>query len=325
MPTSAGELKRDPLPGTEPAPAQLLAKRRRLEGHAALVAVQFCFGLFPVFGVLALRPGGFSPLSIAAWRMLFGATALLVLAFSLYGRRALPPMRDMGRLLAGSLLGVTLNMVLYLEGLARSTPTNAALIMGLIPVFTFAIAVFAGQERIAALRLAGIVIALVGASSRFWAERPELAQGHALGNLLMVGNAACYSGFFVVTRPLLARHPPIVVIAWVFALSVPFVPLFAHGETFVPATATASHWQALVFILLFPTLLAYVLNTIALARLSASTTAIYIYLQPLITATASVLILGEEMTPSMLVAGVLVFAGIWLVSRPQRPALQSAT
>jgi drug/metabolite transporter (DMT)-like permease len=257
--------------------------------------------------------------------MLVGAAALLVLAFALQGRRALPPMRDMGRLLAGSLLGVTLNMVLYLEGLARSTPTNAALIMGLIPVFTFAIAVLARQERIAAMRMAGIVVALVGASSRFWAERPELARGHALGNLLMVGNAACYSGFFVVTRPLLARHPPIVVIAWVFALSVPFVPIFAHGETFVPSTLTASHWKALAFILIFPTVLAYVLNTIALARLSASTTAIYIYMQPLITATASFLILGEEMTPAMFAAAALVFAGIWLVSRPQRPVLQRAT
>jgi drug/metabolite transporter (DMT)-like permease len=306
-------------------PDARLVARKRVEGHIALVAVQFCFGLFPVFGVIALRPGGFSPLSIAAWRMLFGAATLLVVAFALHGRRALPSWRDMGWLLIGSLLGVTLNMVLYLEGLARSTPTNAALIMSLIPVFTFAIAVIVGQERVARLRVLGIVIALVGVSSRFWAERPELAQGHALGNLLMVGNAACYSGYFVVTRPLLARLPPIVVTAWVFALSVPFVPIFAHGETLVPATAMATHWKALAFILLFPTLMAYVLNTIALARLSASTAAIYVYLQPLITATASVVILGEVMTPAMLFAGALVFAGIWLVSRPQRAALQRAT
>src|SRR3954471_12814922 len=128
MPASVGELERDPLPSPDPSPAQPLARRQRLEGHAALVAVQFCFGLFPVFGVLALRPGGFSPLSIAAWRMLFGAATLLVVAFAMHGRRALPNLRDMGWLLLGSLLGVTLNMVLYLEGLARSTPTNAALI-----------------------------------------------------------------------------------------------------------------------------------------------------------------------------------------------------
>lgn len=290
--------------------------------HGALVVVQFCFGLFPVFGVLAFRPGGFSPLAVAAWRMAFGSVVLLGLAFALYKRRALPAPRDLGLLLVASLLGVTLNMVLYLEGLARSTPTNAALMMGLIPVFTFAIAAIVGQETFGKARVLGVLIALVGASSRFWAERPELAREHSVGNLLMAANAACYSGYFVLSRPLLARYPPLVVIAWVFALSLPFVPLFALHQDFAPATATFEHWRALAFILLFPTVIAYVLNIVALARLPASTTAIYVYVQPLITASASALILHEEITPSMLVSAVLVFAGIWLVARrPEKPAL----
>lgn len=286
-------------------------------GHAALVVVQFCFALFPIFGVLAFRPGGFSPLSVAAWRMVVGAAVLLAIAFAKHGRSALPKARDVPLLLAASMLGVTLNMVLYLEGLARSTPTNAALMMGLIPVFTFAIAASVKQESVSVTRMLGVAIALVGASSRFWAERPDLVREHAFGNLLMAANALCYSGYFVVSRPLLSRYPPLVVIAWVFALSVPFVPLFAHGETFVPETATATHWWSLAFILVFPTVIAYVLNIYALSVLSASTTAIYIYVQPLITATASAWILSEELTPAMLISAVLVFVGIWLVVKPK--------
>ncbi len=293
-------------------------KSEAWRGHMALVAVQFCFGLFPVFGKLAFQPGGFAPLAVAGWRMLFGAGVLLAIAFTLHGRRALPAVGDLPLLLVASLLGVTLNMVLYLEGLARSTPTNAALMMGLIPVFTFAIAASVKQESVSAVRMVGVAIALLGASSRFWAERPDLVREHALGNLLMAANAACYSGYFVVSRPLLKRYPPLVVIAWVFALSVPFVPFFAHGETFVPQTATAMHWRALAFILVFPTVVAYVFNIYALSQLSASTTAIYIYVQPLITASASALILHEELTPGMVVSAALVFVGIWLVVRPKR-------
>jgi len=235
-----------------------------------------------------------------------------------HGRGAIPKVRDLPLLFVASLLGVTLNMVLYLEGLARSTPTNAALMMGLIPVFTFAIAACARQESVSAARLLGVAIALLGASSRFWAERPDLVREHAFGNLLMAANALCYSGYFVISRPLLRRYPPLVVIAWVFALSVPFVPIFAHGENFFPETATAAHWRALAFILVFPTVIAYVLNVYALSMLSASTTAIYIYIQPLITASASALILAEELTPAMLISALLVFAGIWLVVNPKR-------
>jgi len=297
-----------------------------MQGHIALVVVQLCFGLFPVFGKLAFQPGGFAPLSVAAWRMVVGAVVLLAIAFAVHGRAAIVRRGDLGILLVASMLGVTLNMVLYLEGLERSTATNAALMMGLIPVFTFAIAAFAGQERFGAWRVVGVVIALIGASSRFWAERPELAREHALGNLLMAGNALCYSGYFVLSRPILRRYPPLVVIAWVFALSVPFVPLFAWHESFAPATATFAHWRALAFVLAFPTVLAYVLNVIALSRLSASTTAIYIYVQPLITATAGALLLSEEITPGMFVSAALIFPGIWLVARrPATPRIETAT
>jgi len=60
------------------------------------------------------------------------------------------------------------------------------------------------------------------------------------------------------------------------------------------------------------------LNIYALSVLSASTTAVYIYMQPLITASASAWILQEELTPAMLISAVLVFAGIWLVVHPKR-------
>jgi drug/metabolite transporter (DMT)-like permease len=294
--------------------------RDRVRGHMALVVVQFCFGLFPIFGKWAFLPGGFSALSVAAWRMVVGALILSVLAIAVHKKSFLPRLVDLPILLLGSLLGVTLNMGLYLEGLHRSTPTNAALMMGLIPVFTFAIAAIVKQEELRASRILGVVLALAGASMLFWAERPELAREHAFGNLLMAANALCYSGYFVVSRPLLRRYPPLVVIAWVFLLSVPAVPFLAHGETLVPADAPPIAWRALGFILVFPTVLAYLLNIFALSKLRASTTAIYVYVQPLITATASWIFFREELTPGMLWAAVLVFPGIWLVARRPKPA-----
>ena len=56
----------------------------------ALAAVQLCFGLFPVFGRLAMDPeAGFSPFAVATWRIGVGAVCLFLLAFSIYGRRAI--------------------------------------------------------------------------------------------------------------------------------------------------------------------------------------------------------------------------------------------
>ena len=107
-------------------PGATAAERRsELTGYAALVAVQLCFGLLPLFGKWAFE--SFDPRAVGAWRIGGGAVILGGLAFLLYGKRALPARRDLLRLQACALLGVACNQVLYLEGLQRSTSVNAGL------------------------------------------------------------------------------------------------------------------------------------------------------------------------------------------------------
>src|SRR5262249_31641492 len=137
-----------------------------------------------------------------------------------------------------------------------------------------------------------------------------------------------YACYLVLVRPLMRRYPPLVVIAWVFCLSVPWVPLLvtwaAHdpsgarsgvASVLLPEHVSPRAWASIVFILVFPTALAYALNSWALSRVRASTTAVYVYVQPVITGLAGWIVLGEEITPTMLVSGACVFAGIWLVAR----------
>lgn len=302
------------MPAKPTSPIPNVAGGASLAGHSALVLVQVCFALFPVFGRVLFEGGAFSPFSIAVWRIAFGAASLLGIAFLLHGRRAIPRPRDLPILLVCSILGVTANMTLYLEGLSRSTATNAGLMMCLIPVFTFAIAAAVGQEVFQVSRALGVLVALAGAGLLVWAEEPDLAREHGLGNLLMAMNTLCYAFYLVVSRPLLARHPPIVLIAWVFVLAVPFAPFLARGTDLVP-DAPESAWWALAFILVFPTSLAYLLNAWALARLRASTTAMYIYAQPLITGLVSRIWLGERLSRGTIVSGACIFVGIWLVAR----------
>src|SRR5690606_6514612 len=136
-------LRRRLLP---PAPGTLtLEQREELEerearrGHLALLAVQLCFGLFPLLGKLAFE--AFAPAAVAAWRLWAGAAVFALLAAIRYGRGALPAWRDLPLFWLTALLGVAANQALYLEGLKRTTAMNAGLLMMLIPVFTTAIAV----------------------------------------------------------------------------------------------------------------------------------------------------------------------------------------
>jgi drug/metabolite transporter (DMT)-like permease len=185
--------------------------------------------------------------------------------------------------------------------------------MPVIPVYTLFIAVLVGQERFDPRRGAGIALALAGTAIVVFQKGPELGAEHLEGNLLFVLNTLSYALYLVLAKPLLARYPPLVLTAWVFALSLWTIPLFRADAVLVPSAASTASWLSLVYILVFATLVAYLLNAYALSVVSASTTATYILLQPLITAVAGVLILGERVEPRTWLAAAAILAGVWLV------------
>jgi drug/metabolite transporter (DMT)-like permease len=199
---------------------------------------------------------------------------------------------------------------------------NATLVICLVPVFTFVLATTFGDERFDPLRMTGVLVALSG-TIPLLLERgvPGLGR-HGVGNLLMVANSLSYSGFLVVSKPLMRRYTPLVVVTWSYVLSLPFVPFFSWGQRLVPEPGHGAVWLGVAYIVLFPTVLAYLLNGYALTRVQASTTAVYIYAQPVITGLASWAALGETPTPQMFIAAAALFAGIWLVSRRPRAHLQ---
>jgi drug/metabolite transporter (DMT)-like permease len=300
-------------------PATVAPRERIAAAHLALLAAQVSFGLFPVFGEYIFLPGGLSPLGVAAWRLAAGTAILFALATLRYGRAILPARADLPRLAAAGWLGAGLNQAFFLVGLSHSTPINATLVMCLIPVFTVAIARAVGQEAFSAQRLLGVLVALGGTLPLVFEHGVHGLGRYGLGNLLMTANAVCYSTYLVISKPLARRYPPLVVIAWAYAFSLPLAPLFARGTPLLPAPGHAAAWWALAYIIVFPTVLAYLFNMFALARVPASTTAIYVYTQPLVAGLASRLMFGERPSPVMLVAAVAIFAGVWLVARGQSP------
>lgn len=291
------------------------ARRRRVEGHSALVAAQVAFGLFPFFGTLAFQPGGVSPLGLGVWRIGAGALVLGGLAVALHGRAALPRRADVPRAFACAMLGVALNQGLFLSGLSRSTPMNAGIVMCLVPVFTTGFAVLAGLERMRWARLAGLVLALAGVAPLVFPDGLGALRGDALGNALMVGNAAAFSLYVVWSKPLVSRYPPLAVTAWAYVGSLVVLPGFAWEATLLPEPGATAAWLGLAYVVLFPTILGYLANLYALARVQASTTALYILLQPLVAGLAAWAAFGERPTAAMAMAAGSLALAVLLVAR----------
>lgn len=291
------------------------SSRRRTEGILALLGVQLAFGLSPLFAKWTLVPvEGFSPRSLVAWRIVFGSVTLGSLAAFRHGRQLLPAPRDLGRLLLCSLLGIALNMWLYMEGVQRTSVVHTGLLVVQIPVFTYAFACLLGRERARPRRVLGIAVALAGALVLVLARHggPD-GEGSRLGNLLLVANCASYALYLVLARDLLGRFPTLVVIAWMFAASLVAVPFLLWGIPAWPAEPTTRALASFAYTLVFATFLAYLLNMLALARVPSSTVAVFIFLQPLVAGAAGVFVLGERITLSVVLSAAALLAGILLV------------
>jgi drug/metabolite transporter (DMT)-like permease len=285
-----------------------------------LIVVQLCFGVFPAVGKIALQ--AFSPRALLVWRLAAGSAVFMGYAVARHRRAALPPPADLARLFGLSLLGVIVNQLLFLEGLKRTTAVNAGLLITVIPVATTAIAIALRRERATLRRVAGMSLAVLGVSALFLLRGANVGGDHSLGDAFIVINAVSYSFYLVLAKGVLTRLPQLVVVAWLFAFGLLVVPWIALDVPWAPPEAQPQQWLALVAVLLFPTLLAYLLNTIVLARTHASTTAAYVMLQPFIAAALGIGLLGERPQWNEALTAVCVLAGLWLVSVPPRGAPQ---
>ena len=286
--------------------------------HAALIAVQLLFATWPIVGKLALH--AIPSLTLVAFRVAGAAVALLFLA-RLRGKIKKVERRDWPLLALSSLLGLILNQWLYVKGLSLTSAINATLLSTTIPVSTFLVGILIGTDSVSWRRLLGIVLAGTGVIFLIGPGRAQFSSATRLGDWLIVSNSLCYGSYIAISKPLMKRYNALTVVVWIFALGcVATVPVGIASLWRAPLTNISSTvWIEVLYIILLPTAVAYFLNAWALARVPPSTVAVYIYLQPLIAFTLAPLILGEVLSYRAIIASLLVFAGVMVVTRRRRP------
>ena len=87
---------------------------------------------------------------------------------------------------------------------------------------------------------------------------------------------------------------------------------------FHPAALSATAWTGIAGSVILATVVSYSLNAWALARTGPATTAMFIYVQPLVAMTLAKFVLGESPSPRTAVSCALIFSGIALATWPAR-------
>lgn len=291
--------------------------------HAALLVVQVAFASQAVEGKLAMAPresGGeaIAPAALAMVRM--GGAAIVFFALTqILSLRTKTVWRDHLVLAGLSVIGISLNQTLFLIGLRSTTPLSAALLSVTIPVFTAVLSVLFRVEK-PSLRLAfGFALALTGV---LWLTGVRSIDR---GALIVSLNSLSYSAYIVLSRRTIVRLGAWTVVTWIFVWgALLFLP---YGGPILVREApawTTRGWMLVLYILLMPTLIAYLANAWALGKSSPTLVTIYIYIQPLIAGTLAWVQLGTALSARAAVAGVFILAGVSIVAL-RRPKPSSTT
>ena len=297
-----------------------LNKNSGFAPHLALLGVQLFFGSAPVFGKFALQT--FSPYSIVGFRVGGAALAFYILQ-RLRGNLELENTKDYLYFAGFALIGIVCNQLFYFTGLSLTSATNASLIAVMIPVFAILISTLFGNDKLTWQKIFGIVVAAIGVMILINPFKTEFSSFTLFGDLLILFNSLSYAFYVAVSKKFISKYGALKSIAWLFIfgslINVP-IGLYFLGQMNLSEVSGFS-WLMVACLVLFPTILAYFWNAWALARVEPSVVVVYVYLQPLIGFLSAVIFLGEHFSIRPVISAILIFIGVFLVTRKSNPPI----
>ena len=257
-----------------------------------------------------------TPFILADCRMA-GAAALFWIA-SLFTKREKVSRRDMLLLFIASLLGIVFNQGLFTFGLGLTSPVNASIITTSTPILTMLIAAVYLKEPVTGKKVGGIVLGAGGALLLILSGRQASPTqgGNVAGDVLCVLAEVSFSLYLVLFKALISRYSPVTLMKWMF--------LFASLCTlpFTYKSLVSLEWSSLdlmvdlgiAFVVCGGTFLCYLLSPVGQHYLRPTVVSMYCYVQPIIASVVAVWWGMDSFTLLKVVAVVLIFSGVFLVT-----------
>ncbi|MBC7450933.1 MAG: DMT family transporter [Cytophagales bacterium] len=256
------------------------------------------------------------PASTIIW-IRMSITTLFFSMFILLAKRSFYiEKQDYLRLFFCGLFGVTLNQIFFYEGLSRTAPINASLMMAAIPVTVFILSAIFLKDKITWVRITGLVISASGAVMLLLHSKGTFT-GLFIGDILVILNAISYGIFLVIARRLIMKYDSATIVFWIFLIGtiLSFPYSFTHFTVPEWRMIPMQAWLALGFIIVFATILNYYLSLDVLKDVSPSISSIYVYIQPIIAAAVAIYFSSDALDMQKFMSSIAILAGVYMVSK----------
>lgn len=301
-------------------------KNKKIEANLSMVVSKTFSGL-NMNALKYLLPLWMAPLTGVTIRCTFAAVAFWIIGF--FAKPETSTTRDKVYLFLLGALGIYGFMFFYLIGLSKTTPVSSSIFTSLEPIWVFIIAVLFFKEKLTSMKVIGIALGFGGALLCILTQRSDgYASDAFVGNMLCLMSSIAYAVYLVVSNRILKSVGVFTMLRYTFT-GAAFSGIIANLITgfHAPVLSMPIHWTPfllLMFVLIFPTVISYLLIPIGLKYLKTTLVAIYGYLI-LIVATVVALLVGQDKFRwTQLVAILLMCFSVYLVEVAESKDRQQA-
>jgi drug/metabolite transporter (DMT)-like permease len=251
-------------------------------------------------------------LAVLRWAIGF----LFVLPVALVLRVRWPPRSDWLGVASLGICYFGLFFVLYNVAISYTTAARASLALSTLPLQTMIVGALLGIEPLSRRKILGVLIAMSGVFAALASGLSKAPVGAWRGELLMTAAVLCMAFYNVWSRPFMGRSSPLGYLTVGMGAGAAVLVLFGTltGRLAVVSTFNTAEWIAGVYLGVAGGALAFILWVLALARTTPTRVANTMTVNPIAASLVATQLVGEPITPNLIVGLVAVFAGIWIAT-----------
>ncbi|MCP5159343.1 MAG: DMT family transporter [Gammaproteobacteria bacterium] len=264
----------------------------------------------------------FTPFTLSFWRWAVALLILLPFVWTSLRQQGSQLRRHWPILLLLGVLGVVnFNTCVYI-GLQTTTVTNAVIMLSITPVLIVALSFLLLRQTVTSWQVLGIILSLSGVLTIVGhGDLGSLMRwGVNSGDLWILAAVFSWALYSVCLRWRPAELDPLNFQAATMIIGVVILaPLYgwdlAHDRIFILNTAAV---VSILYLALFPSILAYIFWNRAVAELGANRTGQFLHLMPAFGAVLAMIFLGERLYAFHAAGITLIATGIWLATGYRR-------
>lgn len=207
---------------------------------------------------------------------------------------------------------------IQITGLKFTSASNTGWIIGTAPIFIAILGYFYFKEKLSLSKISGIVIAFAGLIFLIGKGNPfEVDLIKNVGDWLVLLSSFTWGVYSIINKKISLNFSPIKTIFYLFVIMLLVIlPFNINKQNLVSILNLSSlGWFNIMFLGLLCSGVSYVIWAYLLKEMSSVKVGAYLYIEPFITFIGAWILLNEEITLSMLISGLVITFGVYLVNR----------